>query len=150
LFFDLASHTLDVLDFLLGPIKKASGFASNQSGAYFAEDIVTGSYLFESGVHGMGTWCFSAADFVDRSEIVGSKGRLVYSTFDTEPVRLIGQDGVVAREWSLETPMHIQQPLIQTIVDELTGRGVCASTGVSAARTNWVMDQLVKGYYGKK
>ena len=40
LFFDLASHTLDLLDFLLGPIKAVQGFASNQAGYYQAEDIV--------------------------------------------------------------------------------------------------------------
>src|SRR4051812_20131158 len=46
LFFDLGSHTLDLLDFLLGPIKSIQGFASNQAGNYRAEDIVTGTYLF--------------------------------------------------------------------------------------------------------
>jgi predicted dehydrogenase len=148
LFFDLASHTLDILDFLLGPMKQVSGYASNQGGHYPAEDMVTGSYLFESGVHGMGTWCFNAVDYVDRNEIVGSKGRLVFSTFGSEPVCFIGVGGVV-QEWRIETPQHIQQPLIQKIVNELTGMGVCASTGRSAARTNWVMEQLVKEYYSK-
>jgi hypothetical protein len=42
----------------------------------------------------------------------------------------------------------VQQPLIQTIVDELNGQGRCPSTGESAARTNWVMDQLLRTYYG--
>jgi predicted dehydrogenase len=40
LFFDLASHTLDLLEFLLGPITSVQGFASNQAGVYSAEDIV--------------------------------------------------------------------------------------------------------------
>ena len=44
LFFDLGSHTLDLLDFLLGPIKEVQGFVSNQAGYYRAEDIVTGTY----------------------------------------------------------------------------------------------------------
>ena len=43
LFFDLASHTLDLLDFLFGPIQSVEGFASNQAGYYDAEDIVTGT-----------------------------------------------------------------------------------------------------------
>ncbi|WP_316247546.1 Gfo/Idh/MocA family oxidoreductase [Rossellomorea aquimaris] len=54
LFFDLASHTLDILDFLLGPIQGAKGFSSNQAGYYDAEDIVTGTYQFQSSVHGVG------------------------------------------------------------------------------------------------
>ena len=62
-FVDLASHMLDFLDFLLGPIRVAHGIASNQAHKYPAEDIVTGTFVFESGVHGVGIWCFSAASF---------------------------------------------------------------------------------------
>lgn len=145
LFLDLASHTLDILDFLLGPIKEAKGFASNQNGSYQAEDIVTGTYLFESGIHGTGTWCFSAHDHIDENEIVGSKGKLTFSTFGNGPITLttVGE----TKEWVIENPRHIQQHLIQLMVDELAGKGTSPSTGVSGARTNWVMDQLIKGYY---
>ena len=34
--------------------------------------------------------------------------------------------------------------MIQSIVDELNGRGRCPSTGDSAARTARVMDQILK------
>jgi len=44
----------------------------------------------------------------------------------------------------LELPKHIQRPLIQSIVEELLGKGSCPSTGVTAARTNWVMEEIVK------
>ncbi|MGI8313805.1 Gfo/Idh/MocA family protein [Halobacillus mangrovi] len=142
LFFDLASHTLDILDFLLGPIQKAKGFASNQVGYYEAEDIVTGTYQFESGVHGVGKWCFTAFEDVDRNEIIGSEGKISFSTFGNDPVVLTTADG--KEEWSFERPQHVHQPLVDTIVKELTeGRGVCPSTGESGARTNWVMDAIV-------
>lgn len=148
LFFDLASHTLDVLDFLLGPIAEAKGFASNQHGEFVAvEDIVTGTYRFASGAQGIGTWCFSAGMREDRNEIVGSKGRLVFSTFGHEPILLETNDGV--EEFPFPAPQHIQQPFIQTMVHNLLGMGDCASTGDSAARTSWVMDELVKGFYNK-
>lgn len=35
------------------------------------------------------------------------------------------------------------QPMIQAIVDELNGKGKCASTGESAARTAQVMDAIL-------
>ena len=41
-----------------------------------------------------------------------------------------------------DIPVNIQQPLIQTIIDELRGNGKCPSTGVSGARTNDVMEIL--------
>lgn len=73
LLFDMGSHTLDMLDFLLGPIREVTGFQSNLAGNYRAEDMVTGTYVFESGVHGVGTWCFSAYKDGDKNEIIGSK-----------------------------------------------------------------------------
>jgi len=145
LFLDLASHTLDILDFLLGPIKEAKGFATNQNGSYDAEDIVTGTYLFESGVHGTGTWCFSAHDHIDENEIVGSKGKITFSTFGNGPITVTTKEST--EEHVIENPRHIQQHFIQTMVNELTGKGKSSSTGVSGARTNWVMDKLIKGYY---
>jgi hypothetical protein len=36
--------------------------------------------------------------------------------------------------------------MIQQIVDQLNGAGYCPSTGETAARTNWVIDQLLKAY----
>ncbi|WP_416149909.1 Gfo/Idh/MocA family protein [Salipaludibacillus sp. HK11] len=145
LFFDVASHTLDILDFLLGSMKEVKGFATNQLHAYEAEDIVTGTYLFESGVHGTGTWCFSSYENEDINEIVGSKGKLVFSTFGHEPVQLITESS--KQEWTFDRPPHIQQPLITTIVEELLGKGRSPSTGETAARTNWVMEEMTKGYY---
>ncbi|WP_338472299.1 Gfo/Idh/MocA family oxidoreductase [Niallia sp. XMNu-256] len=146
LFFDLASHTLDLFDFLLGPIKEVKGFASNQGGYYRAEDIVTGTYLFQSGIHGVGSWCFSAFENVDVNEIVGSQGKITFSTFGNEPVVLTTANGT--EQWSFEPPQHVHQPLIETIMADLTGKEAhYLSTGMSGARTNWVMDEMVKNYY---
>ncbi len=146
LFFDLASHTIDILDFLLGPIADVHGIASNQAGHYPAEDIVTGTYLFESGVHGVGSWCFSAFENVDKNEIVGSKGKISFSTFSNDPIVLTTAEGT--KEWSFEQPIHVHQPLIETIVADLTGldsNGTC--TGVTALRTSKVMEKMVKNHY---
>ncbi|MBA9027184.1 Gfo/Idh/MocA family protein [Peribacillus huizhouensis] len=141
LFFDLASHTLDLLDFLLGPIKDVQGFTSNQAGYYRAEDIVTGTYRFESGIHGVGNWCFSAFEDVDVNEIVGSKGKITFSTFGNEPIVLTTTSGT--EQWNFEAPQHVHQPLIETIVADLTGdSSQCPSTGVTGARTNWVMGEI--------
>lgn len=146
LFFDLASHTLDLLDFLLGPIQSVQGFASNQAGHYHAEDIVTGTYLFESGIHGVGNWCFSAFENVDVNEIVGSKGKITFSTFGNDPIVLTTTSGT--QEWSFEMSQPVHQPMVETIVAELTGDGrKCQSTGVTGARTNWVMGEMVKNYH---
>ena len=141
LFVDLAAHTLDFLDFVFGPIAAVKGCVANQDGRYEAEDIVTGTFQFESGVQGVGAWCFTTANKSDVNRIVGSKGEISFSTFDPLPILLQNAAGVT--EFTIPYPQHIEQPLIQTVVDELNGCGVCPSTGESAARTSWVMDQML-------
>lgn len=143
-FFDLASHTIDYLDFVLGPISKANGLSANQSGLYAAEDIVAAQFEFSSGVIGSGLWCFSVSSVteVETIEIVGDEGRIEFSSFSPKPIRLERSDGI--QTFEPEIPQHVHQPLVQTIVDDLLQRGTCPSTGVSAARASWVMDQVVK------
>jgi predicted dehydrogenase len=141
LFADLACHTLDFLDFVFGPIRTVAGAAVNQSGCYAAEDLVGGTFVFDCGMVCSGLWCFSAYTKVDRNEIVGTKGKMVFSTFGTEPVQVVTEKG--SFEISAETPQHVQQPLIQSIVDELNGVGTCPSRGESAIRTTRIMDALL-------
>ncbi len=143
-FVDLASHIFDLLDFFFGPIAQVSGFASNQAGNYTAEDIVTGSFLFNSGLQGTGSFSFSAFEQEDKTEIIGSKGKICYDTFGNGPIILKTAESET--EFNFPDVPHIQQPLIQTVVDELTGNGRCPSHGISAARTNWVIDQLLASF----
>lgn len=145
LFLDVGSHILDILDFLLGPIREVKGAAINQANVYPAEDLVTAQFVFASGVHGTGVWCFSAFEQQDVIEIVGSEGKLVFSTFGEEPIVMAKENGMV--EFSFANPKHIQQPLIQTIVNELNGGPLCPSRGESGARTSWVMAQCIRDYY---
>jgi predicted dehydrogenase len=147
LFVDLGSHQLDYLDYLFGPIMSVKGFAVNQAGIYPAEDIVSACFKFKSGVIGTGTWCFSASKETDTDqiEIIGSKGKITFSTFAFTPIKLeIGSD---VETFDYPKPEHVQQALIQTVVDELLGRGKCPSTGITASRTNKIIDEILENYY---
>jgi predicted dehydrogenase len=142
-FYDLASHQFDFLDFLFGKITKVEGFAINQAKLYVVEDLVSGSFLFENEVVGSGVWCFTTGKVSEKEvvEIVGSKGQIEFSTFG-DPTIVLTTDENGRKEIIIPYPQHIQQPLIQTIVNELLGNGTCPSTGVSGARTNWVLEQF--------
>jgi predicted dehydrogenase len=144
-FLDLASHTLDLLDFLLGPIAEASGRAGNQAGLYPAEDVVAGSWAFASGVMGAGVWCFTSHHREDVVELIGEAGRITFSTFGgSDPVRI--ETTGESEEFQIAHPEHIQQPMIQAAVDELNGVGQSPSTGETAARTSRVMDRMLAGW----
>ena len=145
LFVDVGCHTLDILDWLFGPIVHVNGYASNQRGSYAAEDGVAMSFAFGNGMPGTGLWIFDSLQRQDSIEVIGDAGRLSFATFGDGPIRLENAEGV--REFRIENPPHIQQPLIETIVRELRGEsGACPSTGDSAARTSRVMDEVLRDY----
>jgi predicted dehydrogenase len=141
LFVDLGSHTLDVLDWLLGPVVQVGGTATSPRSQSAAESVVTGAFTFDSGVHGVGLWNFDGFEHVDEVEISGTAGRLRFSSFGQEPLRLVTADG--EEEIPAPYPETVQLPLIQQVVDELTGRDRATSTGYTALRTASVIDQLL-------
>jgi|WetSurMetagenome_2_1015567.scaffolds.fasta_scaffold119791_1 predicted dehydrogenase len=147
-FFDLASHQLDYLDFLFGPVRKVSSLALNQSGLYPAEDIVSAGFLFDNGILATGNWCFSVPESAscDTIEIIGEKGIISTSTFSFDPIVVRNGDGTT--EYKNERPENIQFYLIGQIVSSLSGSGdKVVSTGATAARTSRVMDRVVREYY---
>ncbi len=146
LFLDLGSHTLDILDYLLGPLQNVKGQATNTASLYPVEDSVELGFVTGSGAEGYGSWNFAGREHADLIAITGTLGELLLSTFGQEPLRLHTAD--CEQTFNLPNPKHIQQPLIQMIVDELRGVGSCPSTGVTAARTSHVMDAALNGYYG--
>ncbi len=145
LFLDLGSHLLDLLDFLFGPLSDVSGAAANLASNYAVEDSVTASFR-AGGVPGAAAWNFASAVREDILEITGTEGRVSLSVFGNEPLRLETAAGL--KTFERPNPPHVQQPLIQTVVDDLLGRGECPSTGESARRTSRVMDEVLAGYYG--
>jgi len=143
-FYDLAPHTIDILDFLLGEIESAKGFSDNLAGLYDVKDTITATLRFKSGVLGSAQWCFVTSKSTEQDiiEITGTEGKISFSTFAFTPIQLVTD--IKTEIFTLENPEHIQQPLIQTIVNELRGVGSCPSTGVSGARTSRVMDWILK------
>lgn len=146
-FFDLASHQLDYLDYLFGPIENIRSAALNQSGLYKAEDFVTSSFIFPNTIAGTGTWSFSVSPESERDsiEIIGNKGSIRFSTFNFEPIVLMNSSG--SQEFINERPEHVQYNLIEKVVQSLNGKGTSPSTGITGARTSKVLEEIVKDYY---
>lgn len=138
-FHDMASHQLDYLDSLFGEITIRKGIGSNQSGLYPADDIVTAVFKFQNGIMGTGMWCFTTDKTSEKETItiLGSKGHLVFNAFGLMQIRIYTSQGEELVE--VVHPEHIQQPLVQTIVDQMRGTGNCPSTGTTGARTTKVM-----------
>jgi predicted dehydrogenase len=146
LFLDLGSHTLDLLDFCFGPLADVAGHAANLASPYAVEDSLAMSFR-AAGVPGTASWNFASTAKEDLFQFTGTDGRLSFSTFGADPLRLEAADGSV-QEFPFTPPPHVAQPLIQTVTDALRGVGSCPSTGESARRTSRVIDQVLASYYG--
>jgi len=148
-FFDLASHQIDYLDFLFGPVEKVKSVVLNHGRLYKPEDYVSVHFLFLNNITGTGTWCFSIHNSSNREimEFFGEKGHIRFSCFTFEPIILTNNYGT--REFINERPENVQYYLIEQVVNELLGKGKAVSTGITAARTSRVMDEIVKEYYSK-
>ena len=77
-------------------------------------------------------------------EVIGSRGAVRFSVTRALPIRVAAAGCM--QDVPIEDPPHVQQPLIQSIVDELNGGERCPSDGVSALRTARVLDAIVSRF----
>ncbi len=146
LFLDLGSHLLDFLDFCGGPLQDTRGCAARLASPYEVEDAIAMTFRTAAGVPGSASWNFASLAKDDTLEFSGTTGRLAINFYANDPVRFETARGV--EHFDMPNPPHVAQPLIQSVVDDLLGRGSCPSTGESARRTSAVMDRVLDEYYG--
>ena len=142
-FYDLAPHQLDLLQYMFGVILDAEGISTNRGHYYQAEDTVSACFRFENGMSGSGMWCFVAHESAreDSIEIIGDRGKLIFSVFDYAPIQLHTSEGV--QQITVPNPPYVQFPLIKNVIEHLQGLSLCTCTSVSATPVNWALDRIL-------
>ena len=142
-FYDLASHQIDFLQYLFGPIIEAEGFCQNMAGLYKVEATINACFRFASGLSGSASWCFVAHESArrDRISIVGTRGKVVFSVFAYAPIVLDTEKGQESIE--VPNPPYVQMGLIEKVVRHLQGKETCDCDSGSTTATNWVMDRIL-------
>lgn len=146
-FYDLAAHQLDLVDFFFGPVSWTKGISLNQAGLYETEDMVAALFGFDSGLTGTGQWTFTTHESAktDTFEIIGSQGKICFSSFAFSPIVLKNLNG--EQLFDIQPPRHIQQAFIHWMVGELTGADYFPGNGREAARTSKIMDIILGRYH---
>jgi len=145
LFFDMGSHTVDMIDFLLGPIDDITALALNTGGLYPVEDVVVAAFRAGRTVAETAVWNYNAHRSTDHIRLFGTRGTIAFPMFVDGDVVLVNDEG--ERVFEVRNPPHVHQPLIQAIVDELHGRGRCDSTAGSGLRASAVLERCTALYY---
>jgi len=144
LFYDLAPHQLDLVIYFFGEAINFSGTASNTAGLYEVEDTVTGKMQLQNGIEFTGDWCFAAETDTEKDEFIiqGTKGSIQFAVF--------GQQIVIEKEGQkevihFEPPAHIQQPMIEKIVNYFLDKGPNPCSAKEAIQSMRVMEAFVYG-----
>jgi predicted dehydrogenase len=140
LFHDLAPHQLDLIVHFFGPVERITGMATNQAGNYAADDLVAGNILFKNSIAFSGTWCFNAAATTDNCEIIGSNGSIYFSVFGGNTITVIAKG--VTQTFSFETLPHVQQPMIEKVVEYFLDTAANPCSGEEGAEVMRVMEEM--------
>lgn len=141
-FDDLASHGLDLFNFLLGDITEVHGISLNQQNNYTAKDAFTACWLHENNITGSGSWNFDCHHSIDNVTIYGSEGRIEFSVFHENAIIL--ESSTKNEALFIENPTHIQINHVEAMRDMLINNNVQhPSTGKTALHANWVMDKIL-------
>jgi predicted dehydrogenase len=125
----------------LGDIVSVSGQHTNQQGLYSAEDAISASWIHKNGITGSAFWNFGSWKREDTVEIVGSKGSIIFSVFDENPIQLITSKDTISL--NIKHPENIQLYHVQAMKNHLEGGKQHPSNGETALHTAWIMDKIL-------
>ncbi len=144
LFYDLAPHQLDLVFYFFGDAISFKGTSSNKAGLYPVEDTVHGKMQLENGIEFTGDWCFATDSEIEKDEFIieGDKGVIKFAVF--------GHQLEITKEGKMEIinfdpPAHIQQPMIEKIVNYFLNKGPNPCSANDAIKSMQVMEAFVYG-----
>jgi 1,5-anhydro-D-fructose reductase (1,5-anhydro-D-mannitol-forming) len=120
-FHDLAPHQLDILYWLFGEPVSFKGSSKISSEAFAVPDFTELNIVFDNGVEAAGTWNFAAETSTENCTIFGTKGSINFSFFKHTILTL--QQGDISTTIELPHPAHIQQPMIEKVVNYFMNTG---------------------------
>jgi predicted dehydrogenase len=136
--YDIASHRIDVLNFLFGQPQRVSAQLSNAVHHYPVEDNATVMIDYAGRVRGIVDVRWHSKVKRDECRIRGTEGEI-----DLTPLNgpeLIHPGG----NENLPPHANLHYPMIENFVDALLGKGSLLSSGASALWTEWVIERARK------
>lgn len=133
--YDIASHRIDVLNFLFGEPLRVTAQLSNVVHHYAVEDNATVMIQYAGGLRGIVDVRWHSKTNRDECRIRGTDGEM-----DLTPLN--GPDLVYpgGRE-ILPTHDNIHYPIIENFVDAVLGKTPLLASGATSYWTDWVTEQ---------
>jgi predicted dehydrogenase len=133
--FDVASHRIDVLNFLFGEPQRATAQLSNVVHRYPVEDNATVMIEYPSGVRGVVDVRWHSKVSRDECRIRGTEGEMELSPLNGPDLSYPG-----GRE-SIPAHSNLHYPMIENFVDAIEGKAPLLASGESSFWTDWVTER---------
>lgn len=147
-FYDIAPHTIDIINFLFGDIVQAEGDAINCGGECPLENLVTMSFETEKNVKGSLQFNCIAEEKSDRMVVTCTKGIMEFSVHGKQDIIIRDGEGRLIKQMEIPDPVTVEQPMVQTVVEDLLGTGQCLSKARDVLVTYQIIDKVLDKFYG--
>jgi predicted dehydrogenase len=133
--FDIASHRIDVLNFLFGKPTSVTAQLSNVVHHYAVEDNATVMIEYENGVRGVVDVRWHSRVNRDECRIRGTDGEIEMSPLNGPTLTYPGgQENLPAHQ-------NLHYPIIENFVDAVEGKVPLLASGAASFWTDWVTEQ---------
>ena len=133
--FDIASHRIDVLNFLFGQPQRAAGQLSNLMHHYAVEDNATVMIEYAGGARGIVDVRWHSKVSRDECRIRGTDGEIDLSPLNGPDLIYPG-----GRD-NLPPHTNLHYPMLENFVDAVEDKGTLLSSGATAFWTDWVTER---------
>ena len=135
--YDIASHRIDVLNFLFGKPARVSGHLSNVVRGFAVEDCATVMIDYESGVRGVVDVRWHSRTPRDEFRIIGVDGEMVLTPLSGPKLSYPG-----ATE---DLPAHpnLHYPCVENFVAAVLDGAHLYASGESSIWTDWVTERAI-------
>ncbi len=134
--YDIASHRIDLLNFLFGKPVRATGFVSNAVHTYGVEDNATVLAEYAGGVRGVVDVRWHSRVDRDQCRIVGTEGALELDPLNGPRL------GTPAGEMHLPAHANLHFPIVEDFVSAVLDGKTPACPISEAILTDWVTSQI--------
>jgi len=136
--YDVASHRIDLMNYLFGAPRKACGYLSTLIQAVPVEDNASVLIDYENGVRGFVDVRWHSRVARNEFRIRGTEGEIDLSPLNGDSLVFPG-----GRE-SIAAPENLHSPCIHDFVGAVLDGTALRSSGASATATDWVTEQVMK------
>jgi 1,5-anhydro-D-fructose reductase (1,5-anhydro-D-mannitol-forming) len=133
--YDIASHRIDVLNFLFGEPQRVSAHLSNAVHHYAVEDNATVMIDYAGGVRGIVDVRWHSKVKRDECRIRGTEGEMDLSPLNGPELIYPG-----GRE-NIPPNANLHYPMIENFVDAVLGKAPLLASGASSFWTDWVIER---------